>query len=668
MHELLSRSRSRLRTLAVGQALVLLVALGAPIAAQAAVDSVAPASLAQGATNQLVTITGSGFDNRCSRYSVTFSGTGVSATGAARSSDTVVTAFVTVAAGAPVGSRDVTVSGSGRCNAFSYVGTAKFTVTAGGAIATKLAITSISPTSPTAGAAFSVVVQSQDAAGNPASVTSTTGVALSLNTGTGTLGGTLSGSIAGGTSSVTISGVTYSKAESGVILTATRTSGMSPLAPGNSAPFTVVAGTFTKLQVLVPGEVAAPRTASGKTGTPTPQTAGTAFTVTVNAVDASWNVVSSTHRVGITSSDANATLPASAALVAGTGTFSVTLKTAGSRTVTASDITDSSKTASTSSPITVNAGAFAKLQLLVPGETAAPGTASGKTGTPTTQGAGAPFNVTVNAVDASWNVASSAHTVAITSSDAAAVLPASAALVAGTRTFSLILKTVGSRTVTATDISDGSKTASTSPPITVVSPASLSLVRSRGMITYGESVTFSVQLGPNGGNRPIVLEYHGAGAPFTTVASLVTNGSGFASFTYAATRTGYVRARFLGATDLGAATSPVYIVGVRQTVTLSPHHAGARTIARGTSIAFRATVRPLRLDLASSMVTFRFYQKVSGHWVLKYERQVATDTSGIARTTFRFGVGGSWYVHAYAPKTPYNSISRFTQREYFLVP
>jgi len=557
MPKIMSQSMSRLRTLAVAQALVLLVALGAPIAARAAVDSISPGSLAQGATSQPVTITGSGFNNRCSTYSVTFSGSGVSATGVARSSDTMMTANVTVSAGAAVGLRDVTVSGSGRrCTGFSFLGTDKFSVTAGAGAgtATKLAITSISPPSPTVGTAFSVVVQSQDASGNPANVTSTTGVSLSLNTGTGTLGGTLTGSIANGANSVMISGVTYSKAETRVRLTATRTSGMSPLASGSSAAFTVVAGTFTKLQVLVPGEIAAPGTTSGKAGAPTTERAGTPFTVTVNAVDANWNVVSSTHTVGITSNDPGATLPANAALVAGTRTFSVTLNT------------------------------------------------------------------------------------------------------------------VGTRTVTATDISDASKTANTSAAITVVSPAVISLTRSHGMITYGESVTFFVQFGTGGATRPFVLEYTSVGVPWTTIANLTTNTSGSASFTYTPTRTGYVRARFVGATDLGAATSTVYIVGVRQTVTLSPHHAATTSIARGTSIAFRTTVRPLRLDLAASMVTFRFYQKVSGAWVLKNGRHVATDTSGVARTTFRFGSGGDWYVRAYAPRTPYNSISRFTLREYYLVP
>ena len=670
MPQISTRARSRLRTVAVAQALVLLVALAAPIGALAAINSISPSSLPQGATNQPISITGSGFDPGCATYSVTFSGTGVTATGAVRSNNKVIRADVTVAAGAALGPRDVTVSGSGGCAGFTFTGSNRFTVTAGGGAgtATKLAITSITPASPSAGAAFSVVIQSQDASGNPANVTLSTGVALSLHTGTGTLGGTLTGLIASGANSVTIAGVTYSKAETGVALTVARTSGMSPLASGNSATFTVIAGTFTKLQVLLPGEVAAPLTTTGKTGTPTAQTAGTPFNVVVNAVNANWTVVSSTNTVGLTSTDANATLPANAALVAGTRTFSVTLKTAGTRTITATDITDSTKTANTSALVTVNAGAFAKLQVLVPGETAAPGTVSGKTGTPSTQGVGAAFNVIVNAVDANWNLVSSIHTVGITSSDTAATLPASAALVAGTRTFSITLRTAGSRTVTATDLTDGTKTANTSPGITVVSPVAISLTRSHGMITLGEAVNIFVQFGANGGNKPFVLEYTSVGVPWTTVANLTTNAAGFASFAYAPTRTGYVRARFLGTSDLGAATSPVYIVGVRQVVSLSPHHADVRAIARGTSISFATTVRPLRLDLAPSMVTFRFYRKVGGAWALHDEVQVATDTSGVARTTFRFGVSGSWYVRAYAPKTPYNSISRFTLREYYQVP
>src|SRR5437773_9436489 len=102
--------------------------------------------------------------------------------------------------------------------------------------------------------------------------------------------------------------------------------------------------------------------ASCKSGSPSAQSAGGACTATVNAVDANWNVVTNvTHTVGITSSDPAMAGPSNAALVAGTQTFSVTLKTAGSRTVTASDISDGTKTANTSPSITVDAYSFTKL-------------------------------------------------------------------------------------------------------------------------------------------------------------------------------------------------------------------------------------------------------------------------------------------------------------------
>ncbi len=240
------------------------------------------------------------------------------------------------------------------------------------------------------------------------------------------------------------------------------------IAPDTSSAVAVGVGAFVKLQVLLPGETAAPGTASGKTGTPAAQTAGTVYSVTVNAVDDNWNLIDINDTVAISSSDANASLPANAALTAGTGTFSLTNKTAGSWTVTAADVTQAGITAGTSTSFTVNPGAFTKLQLLVPGETAAPGTATGKTGTPIAQNTDTPFDVTANAVDDNWNVVPTVgDTVAITASDPSASLPANAALSGGTGTFSVRLNTAGSWTVTATDVTDGSKTANTSAVIPV---------------------------------------------------------------------------------------------------------------------------------------------------------------------------------------------------------
>ncbi|MBM2802689.1 MAG: hypothetical protein HW419_582 [Deltaproteobacteria bacterium] len=117
--------------------------------------------------------------------------------------------------------------------------------------ATKLAITSVnSGVNPIAGQTFSLVVQSQKADGTPVLVVNPTAFNLSVASGGGNLAsGTTSGTIPGGTNQVTVSGVLYSKADLGVILRGTQTSG-DPVSPGDSAPFTVNAGNPTKLAFI----------------------------------------------------------------------------------------------------------------------------------------------------------------------------------------------------------------------------------------------------------------------------------------------------------------------------------------------------------------------------------------------------------------------------------
>jgi endonuclease G, mitochondrial len=117
---------------------------------------------------------------------------------------------------------------------------------------TKLAITSINPILPTLNAPFSITVKSQDNSLNPQNVTSATAFSISLNSGTGTLGGNLTGTIPAGSNSVTVSGLTYNKEENGVILTATRTSG-DVLTAGNSAAFNVLDNSTTIIRSLTSG-------------------------------------------------------------------------------------------------------------------------------------------------------------------------------------------------------------------------------------------------------------------------------------------------------------------------------------------------------------------------------------------------------------------------------
>ncbi|HWX18269.1 MAG TPA: Ig-like domain-containing protein [Candidatus Binatia bacterium] len=339
-------------------------------------------------------------------------------------------------------------------------------------------------------------------------------------------------------------------------------SGLTTSADGsngsNFGNLTEVAGAFVQLLLLMPGETAAPGTANGKTGSPSPRTAGTAFTATINAADQYWNLAKTgTDVVHLASSDARATLPPDSALVAGTAGLSVTFKTAGPQTtLTASDLTDGTKTASTSPSVTVNPGAasvlamavqpsaqatagvpfsqqpvvliqdaygnirsndtlvvtasrsggvgfllgntniaavngvaaftnvaaaaatnitlrfssgaltaatsstvsvvagpFSRLLVVLPGETAAPGTTTGRAGLPAPQQTGNPFAISVESVDAYWNLLGTNDTVHLSSNDRLAILPADAALNNGSKNFTVYLRTAGtSLTVTASDV------------------------------------------------------------------------------------------------------------------------------------------------------------------------------------------------------------------------
>ena len=111
--------------------------------------------------------------------------------------------------------------------------------------ATKLVYTTV-PSTGTAGTAFSVTVQSQDAYGNPADVSSATAITLSKATGGGLLSGTLTGTIASGANSVTISTPVYSKADT-MTLTATATAGMTGLTPVTSGNIVFSPGSASQL-------------------------------------------------------------------------------------------------------------------------------------------------------------------------------------------------------------------------------------------------------------------------------------------------------------------------------------------------------------------------------------------------------------------------------------
>ena len=164
--------------------------------------------------------------------------------------------------------------------------------------------------------------------------------------------------------------------------------------------------------------------------------AGTVENLTVTALDAYGNVDTGyTETVHLTSTDGQAVLPSDATLTNGVGSFSVTLKTAGTQTITATDTVTSSVNGSQSSLIV----------------TAAAATHLGVTGGVSVV-AGTVEHLTIAALDQYGNTATSyTGTVHVTSSDGQAVLPGNATLTNGVGSFDVTLKTAGTRSITATD-------------------------------------------------------------------------------------------------------------------------------------------------------------------------------------------------------------------------
>ena len=284
-------------------------------------------------------------------------------------------------------------------------------------------------------------------------------------------------------------------------------------------------------------------------------TAGTPISVTVTALDGFNNTATGYTGVAhFTSSDGAALLPANSTLTNGTGSFSVTLKTAGSETVTATDTTTSSITGSSNS-ITVSGAAATHFSVT------APGTATAST----------PFNITVTALDGFNNTATGyTGTVHFTSTDGAAVLPGNSTLTNGTGTFSTTLKTGGPQTVTATDTvsssitgTSGSINVSGTPVLTTVNPNS-------GQ--QGQS------------NLPVALT--GQFTHFVQGTSVATFGSGITVNNLTVTDATHATANISIASNATAGASNVTVTTGGEVVTLTTGF----TVTNGTAVL--TTVNP----------------------------------------------------------------------------
>jgi hypothetical protein len=235
----------------------------------------------------------------------------------------------------------------------------------------------------------------------------------------------------------------------------------------------------------------------GVTASPSSTTAGSAFSVTVTALDANNNT-DATYRgtVHFTTSDkgSGVVLPADYTFTAadnGVHTFTsgVTLVTAGSQTVTATDAANGS----------VNGSAT---------ETVTPGAATHlAVGAPLDATAGSPFTVTVTAQDAYNNTATGYRgTVGFTSSDPTASLPGSYTFLAGdagTHAFTngVTLNTTGAQTITVTDGVTATITGTATVNVSqLIQATKFVLTPSTTTTTAGSAFSVTVTAQDNNGN------------------------------------------------------------------------------------------------------------------------------------------------------------------------
>lgn len=271
---------------------------------------------------------------------------------------------------------------------------------------------------------------------------------------------------------------------------------------GTSNNFQVEPGPYVKLQVLLPGQTPKGGTIAGFSGTPTDQNAGSSFSLTIRAVDDFWNRVPGVAaRVELTSSDAFAKMPAETTLVNGELILPATLYKSGSQTISVSDLDSVDIDPHESSPVMVLSGPYARVLILAPGESLAPGTETGRTGTPTDQSINFSFVVTVYATDSWWNpVTGVTDVIRITSSDTMAELPPDAPLVDGQASMNCRLSTGGFQRITASNITQPDMPSSSTQVKMISSGFHLEAEVAPTMVQAGEPFTLTVKITNDAGS------------------------------------------------------------------------------------------------------------------------------------------------------------------------
>ena len=457
-------------------------------------------------------------------------------------------------------------------------------------------------------------------------------------------------------------GCTVSLTGSGYQLTASA----SGLTSATSTAFSVTSGPASRLAFCW-GSIS-----SGcSTTAPTGSTGGTPFPVqpTIVLQDANGNTVPSDNSTVVTLAIATGGTGATLTCTGTTSGVTSLRVTSGVASFTGCSIdkvgtyqlTATSSpydTPATSNAFTVSAGPPAKLTF---------------TAQPSVGYAGQPFAIqpVVAITDAGGNVATTSSatiTLTLSGGTSGAVLSCtggvSRATVAGVATFGgCSINAQGSNYVITALATNVVPTVSLASAVTsafsVSAPAAqITVTPSSRVIVWAKPVTLTTHFGVNGSGKTFALQASTDQVNWYQIAMLTTNSVGDASFPYTPATNLWYRAVFAGTPDLAAANSTPARVVVRQIALLRPTNAGrVVTVASGTTLTWRVTVRPNRPELPHAKVGWEFYIYRGGRWVYLTTRYAFTDNLGIATYSYRFGSAGQWYVRAQAFPLPLNANS-----------
>jgi hypothetical protein len=222
--------------------------------------------------------------------------------------------------------------------------------------------------------------------------------------------------------------------------------------------------------------------------------AGVPFRIDLTAKDAYGNVTTGyAGTVAFTTTDAQAQLAGNTSFTNGSASVNVTLKTAGTQSITARDVAASSITGAAS--VGVAGGAAASYKV---------------TG-PNTASAGTPITLTVTAQDPYGNTAALYGGAAgVTSTDGQATLPTTAFTAGVASGLSVTFRTAGAQSITFKDPGNAALTASASVSVSAGPVSTFVVSGMPASIAAGSALTFTATARDVGGN--LVTTYAGTPA------------------------------------------------------------------------------------------------------------------------------------------------------------